>query len=127
MKMTRMALLATAGLLFAMGAQANSDNAAGATAACNDGKYSHQENQKIACSLHGGVKTWYGTKGPGPVTGASRTAPVAGAPGVVWANTRSKHYHCSNDIWYGRTRKGTYMYEDDAKAQGYKPDHKACS
>ena len=126
MNTTRTALLITAAMLLGMNVQANSSDPSGATAVCNDGKYSH-EPKAIACKLHGGIKTWYGDKDAAPVASGTRAAPVAGAPGVVWVNTRSKHYHCSNDVWYGKTRKGAYMYEDDAKAQGYKPDHKGCS
>jgi len=34
-------------------------NAAGATAQCNDGTYSHAQQHRGACSNHGGVKTWF--------------------------------------------------------------------
>jgi hypothetical protein len=33
--------------------------AAGATAQCNDGTYSHAQQHRGACSNHGGVKTWF--------------------------------------------------------------------
>lgn len=142
-------LMLSAGLVLVCGAQAKADSAAGATAVCNDGEYTHVVLKSGACSHHGGIRTWYGMDGlpkgtpvaPAPMsppmtaaTAPSRAAgampnqsPVPGAPGVVWGNPRTKVFHCAGDPWYGRTLRGAYMNEADALAKGYHPDHgKSC-
>jgi hypothetical protein len=49
-------------------------------------------------------------------------APASQAPGggagKVWVNAASKVYHCEGSKYYGKTKKGEYMTEAAAKAQG---------
>jgi septal ring-binding cell division protein DamX len=68
------------------------------------------------------------------VTKPAANAPVqkvsaaGGGDGKVWVNSASKVYHCEGTKYYGKTKKGEYMVEADAKAKGFHGDHgKACS
>lgn len=47
-----------------------------------------------------------------------------GNPNVtVWVNTNSGVYHCSNTRWYGNTKSGQYMTQQEAQSKGYRPAH----
>src|SRR5438105_3154453 len=120
--------------------------AAGATGRCQDGSYTSADTKRGACSGHGGVKDWYAgeespatsSKAPAAAGGSTgsatstekpratsegRTAAAGGSSAKVWVNTSTKVYHCSGDQWYGKTKKGEYMSEAEAKAKGNHPDH----
>jgi len=124
------------------------------TATCKDGTSFSGTKRSGACRGHGGVQAFTDTTTPAtstppptsPSTPPVRTTtqpsqvatskppsqPVVAAPagsaGQVWVNTASKVYHCAGTEWYGKTKKGEYMSEAAAKADGARPDHgKVCS
>ena len=48
---------------------------------------------------------------------------AAQSSGKVWVNTDTRVYH-KNGRWYGKTKKGKFMTESEAKAAGYKQAQK---
>ena len=55
-------------------------------------------------------------------TSASATSPApGGGNGKVWANKETKVFHREGDRWYGKTKNGMYMTEQEALAAGYRP------
>jgi len=142
-----------AGLLSIGGAVAKekAEPPAGSTGECKDGTYTDAPSKSGACSGHKGVKEWFGkaaaapekaTKAagkaetPAPATKPTKSQPyerpatpaAGGGNGKVWINTSSKVYHCEGDEWYGKTKKGEYKTESEAKAAGARPARgKVCS
>ena len=45
----------------------------------------------------------------------------------VWVNTRSGVYHCPGTRWYGTTKNGVYMTQEEAQKRGFRPAYgKVC-
>ena len=70
-----------------------------------------------------------------PISASTRSAPASKSAsgstestasqqppskGMVWVNTATKVYHYEGDRWYGKTKEGKYMTEDDAIKAGYR-------
>ena len=64
-------------------------------------------------------------------TAQSSDSPASSAParprmssenrqGMVWVNTDTGVYHRKGSRWYGKTKHGKYMLEEDAIKAGYK-------
>ena len=51
----------------------------------------------------------------------SVTPAPGGGNGLVWVNTKSHVYHSQKSRWYGTTKEGKYMTEEEAKADGNRP------
>ncbi len=158
MRLPLSALIAAIGLCGALSATAQTppaDAPAGTTVQCKDGSYASPDTKQGACKGHKGIKTWYGKAAAAPAAAApaaaapaapatppaakdaakdaampapAKTAAPGGGAGKVWANDETKVYHCMGDRYYGKTKKGEYMTEADAKAKGMHASHnKACS
>jgi DNA uptake protein ComE-like DNA-binding protein len=57
---------------------------------------------------------------PAAATSANSPAQPPPAKGMVWVNTATKVYHYEGDRWYGNTKQGKYMTEDEAIKGGYR-------
>ena len=68
------------------------------------------------------------TARPSVITRPGTTAHGTPGPGQVWVNTSSKVYHCPSDRYYGKTKRGEYMPETQAKSSGFHAvNNKACT
>jgi len=57
-----------------------------------------------------------------PVGSPRSPADTSGNPNAsVWVNTTSGVYHCPNTRWYGNTKNGKYMTQQEAQSKGYRP------
>ena len=51
-----------------------------------------------------------------PVDTAAKTPPQKG---MVWVNTETKVFHKEGSRWYGKTKSGKWMSEEDAPQGGH--------
>ena len=126
-----------AGAAFAQKAPAPAvpDAAATVKAVCKDGTPFEGTTLRGACRGHGGVDKAASAGTPAvaatpakPAAPATTATAPGGGAGQVWANEATKVYHCQGDRYYGRTKKGGYMSESDAKAKGFHAARgKACA
>ena len=131
-------IMTPAGLFLTLGAQAQTSPM---TATCKDGSAFSGATRSGACRGYGGLQSWGAappmTSAPAaatPGTGAASKPAAAdvsrgsSGAGQVWVNKKSKVYHCPGDRYYGKTKSGEYMPEDQAKSSGFHADHnKACA
>jgi len=54
-----------------------------------------------------------------PAAAASAPPAVPPQPGMVWVNKDTKVFHREGDRWYGKTKHGDWMKEEDAIKAGY--------
>ena len=57
-----------------------------------------------------------------PMASSDTASKDQGTPGdgKVWVNLDTKVYHRAGDRWYGKTKSGKYMTEDEANKAGYR-------
>jgi competence protein ComEA len=56
----------------------------------------------------------------GAVSASPRPSTQAESARKVWVNTATGVYHRDGDVWYGKTKQGEYMTEDEAIRAGYR-------
>jgi hypothetical protein len=60
-----------------------------------------------------------GAAKPGTATASLVVAQMPPSPGMVWANSNTRVYHKQGSRWYGKTKQGQWMTEQDAVKAGY--------
>jgi hypothetical protein len=55
-----------------------------------------------------------------PTPAKTQPSAPASVTATVWVNTDSGVYHKPGSRYYGKTKKGKYMTEEDARKAGYR-------
>lgn len=61
------------------------------------------------------------TRSETPAKSESAAAKQPPRKGMVWVNTETKIYHKEGSRWYGKTKEGKWMTEEEAKTAGNRP------
>ena len=78
---------------------------------------SEKKQQKSAAATASSKKS--SSKTPGQSSASTEEIAAAKASGKVWVNLDSGVYHKAGR-WYGKTKNGKFMSEDEAKQAGYR-------
>ena len=68
------------------------------------------------------VNTSFGAS-PAKISSGEVDVSSANPSVTVWVNTKSGVYHCPQTQWYGNTKSGKYMTQQEAQSKGYRPAH----
>jgi membrane protein involved in colicin uptake len=88
-----------------------------ADAAKATAKTADKTADKAAAKTSAAAKT-----GTAAVNVPNAVAAPGGGNGKVWVNTKSGVFHREGDQWYGKTKAGKYMTEDEAVKAGYRAE-----
>jgi hypothetical protein len=80
------------------------------------------EGKRGTESARGGDRSEARSKDTGATSASPRatTAERESSRAKVWVNTATGVYHREGDRWYGKTKQGQYMSEDEAVRAGYR-------
>jgi hypothetical protein len=77
--------------------------------------------QAIASNWIEAYKKYVSPNPPIPESMSNRAPEAADTAGQVWVNTRSGKYWEPGSRFYGKTKQGQYMSEEEALQKGYRP------
>jgi len=86
-------------------------------------KYPFREMSRFRAAEREAREAERGLWGDGEGDGALSAAAIQTRPSTarVWVNTSSGVYHCEGTRYYGKTKRGAFMTESAARAEGRRP------